>query len=167
MKLYNRLIIFLVILHATSVHAGIFDFFKFATKKSDVPTTKIRLPLGIAEKKEQLGYLENELTELQNGQKEFLDKVQGNLDQTTEQINDVKKQIKEAPQEAPFLNSLLSVWNETYQTLFTLQFSYKEILKVLEQHIALLEDFLKDPEFKSLNLKLHSFYTFEELQELS
>ncbi len=168
MKLYNRLIIiFLVVLHAVSIHAGIFDFFKFATKKADLPTTKIRLPLGIAEKKEQLGYLENELTELQNGQKEFLDKVQGNLDQTTEQINDVKKQIKEAPQEAPFLNSLLSVWNETYQTLFTLQFSYKEILKVLEQHIALLEDFLKDPEFKSLNLKLHSFYTFEELQELS
>ena len=80
MKLYNRLIIiFLVVLHVISYMQGYSIFLNLLQKRLMLPTTKIRLPLGIAEKKEQLGYLENELTELQNGQKEFLDKVQGNL----------------------------------------------------------------------------------------
>ncbi len=169
MKKYNQLVLaILILMQATHLQGSLFDYFKLAVKKNGPTQAKTRFPLGITEKKEQLQHLQNDLTELQNNQKDFSEKTQINLDQTTAQINEIKQLIKDSPaSEAGFLNRIISILNETYQTLFTLQFSSKELLKIIEQHITLLEDFLKDPEFKSLDLKLHSFYTFEELQELS
>lgn len=169
MKKYNSLVIIaLILIQTATLQGGLFDYFKLGFKQNETTQTKIRFPLGIAEKKEQLEHLKSDETDLQNNQKDFLEKIQSHLDEITVQINEIKKLIKESPEsEIAFLNRLLSVLNETYQTLFTLQFSSKELLMIIEQHITLLEDFLKDPEFKSLDLKLHSFYTFEELQELS
>jgi len=170
MKIYNQLIIImLIVVQTANIQGGLFDYFKSSIKTNEPTQAKVRFtPLGVAEKDEQLKYLQTDKAELQNNQKDFLEKTQTNLDQTTAQINQTKQLIKDSPAtETGFLNRILSILNETYQTLFTLQFSSKELLTIIGQHISLLEDFLKDPEFKSLDLKLHSFYTFEELQELS
>ena len=90
---------------------------------------------------------------------EFLATIQSHLDQNSIAINEIKeKQIGASTQELPFLNKVLSILNETYQTLFNLQFFRKELINNIEQHIQLIESYLKDPEFKSISLNIQSFY---------
>lgn len=148
-------------------YTGIFNYLGFGSTQNESPS-KLRIPLGINEKKEQLERLKTDLKELESTQKEFLTTIQSHLDQNTSAINEIKeKQINATTKELPFLNKVLSLLNETYQTLFNLQFFKKELISTIEQHISILESFLKDPESKSANLTVQSFYTFDDLQEMT
>lgn len=145
--------------------AGIFDYLNFENTSSE-GQTKIRLPLGINEKKEQLERLKNDQLELQKTDEEFLKSIQANLDQATASINETKGKLIEAdPKDITFYNKILSILNENYQTLFNLQFFRKELISIIEQHISVLENYLKDYDLKTLNLKVQSFYTFDDLQD--
>jgi small-conductance mechanosensitive channel len=149
--------------------AGLLDYFGIGnSQKQNEPQNKIRIPLGINEKKDQLERLKADLAELQSTEKEFLETIQTNLDQTTAEINETKNKLSEASaKDITFLNKVLSVLNEIYQTLFNLQFVRKELITIIEQHITALENFLKDPDFKALVLKDQSFYTFDDLQKIN
>jgi DNA repair exonuclease SbcCD ATPase subunit len=150
-----------------SSQANLSDYFGFGTAQNETQKSRLFSP-GLNEKKDQLERLRADLTELQSTEKEFLETIQSNLDQTTTAINEIKAKLTDASaKDLPFLNKILSILNETYQTLFNLQFFRKELISFIEQHIALLESFLKDPDFKSLILKVQSFYTFDDLQELN
>lgn len=151
--------------------ANLFDYFGFGTAQNENQNKVVsRLPLGgLHERNDQLVRLKADLAELQSTEKEFLETIQSNLDQTTAAINDVKNKLADTSttKDTPYLNKILSILNETYQTLFNIQFYRKELIAIIEQHSAALESFLKDPDFKSLILKVQSFYTFDDLQELN
>lgn len=166
-KNITSLALLLLICWTTTTFSGFFNYLGFGSSQSESPS-KLRIPLGITEKKEQLERLKADLQELESTQKEFLETIQLNLDQNTAAINEIKeKQVNASTKELPFLNKVLSLLNETYQTLFNLQYFRKELITNIEQHIHLIESFLKDPDVKSINLAPQSFYTFNDLQEVA
>ena len=115
MKKFNYSItLFFLITSISLSHASLFDYFGFGTTQNE-NQSKIRIPLGINEKKEQLERLKADLFELQKTEKEFLDTIQTQLDLTTTAINETKKKLGEAsPKDSAFLNKALSNLNETY-----------------------------------------------------
>ncbi len=168
MNAYKNIITFFLLLIASFYcNAGLLDYFT-TSAPSENQQAKIRLPLGINERKNQLEHLKLELKELHATAKDFAHTIQLNLDQTSNEIKETKAKLAQASaKDVSFLNKVLSILNETYQTLFNLQFYRKELVSIIEQHTALLENFLKDPDFKSLHLKEQSFYTFDDLQEFN
>ena len=156
-----RLLCMLLIM-SFGLHADILDVFKFGEKEN----AKLILAPGIGERQEQLEHLKKDLTTAKAQEKEFNDQVQSIWDSLNQQISDVKNAILQADtKDLDFLNTKLSLLNELYQILFNLQFLYKGLITTIEQHIKVLEDYLKDSDFKSFEPQVHAFYTFEDLEE--
>lgn len=162
MIVISRSIVCVLFLLAGSLHADIFDVFKFGDKEN----AKVILPSGIGERQEQLEYLKSELVTAKAQEKEFNDQVQGIWDGINQQINEVKSAISQADaKDIDFLNTKLSLLNELYQILFNIQFLHKGLINTIEQHIKILEDYLKDPDFKAYAPQVHAFYSFDDLEE--
>jgi small-conductance mechanosensitive channel len=129
---------------------------------------KTLLTPGKDQREEQLEHLKSDIVQLQSYTKEYLKNTQVTLDVIGRQEEEIKAQLKQPEaKDQDFLHKKLSLLNENQQILFNIQFVHKEILALVESHAKLLEEYLKDPGFKSLNLEERSFYTFDMAQTLN
>lgn len=149
-----------LLLSPTIYSASLLDYLGLDKYKEP---NKVYLPAGISEKKEQLGRLKSSLDSFRVTSKSIAEKIQTELDNITPQINDIKNKLKSSPESADLLQRL-SVLNETYQTLFDIQFTIKQIISLIEQCIKILEDYLKDPELKVLASEKHAIASFEDFK---
>lgn len=117
------------------------------------------------EREVQLSHLKEEYLKIKNNTQEQLKALQDNVVQIDRQVNETKNQIKEAPSpEQEFLKKKFSLLSETYQTKLDIQFTLKEIPYTVEQHIKVLEEYTKDPDFKGLILEPRAFYPYDVVQ---
>lgn len=88
--------------------------------------------------------------------------------ETTKAIKDVNTQLRQKPTDS-FLNTKIAILNEIYQSLKDIQTSRKQKSSLLNSHIKLLQDYLKDPnltEYLKEYREEKRFYTFKNLQNL-
>jgi small-conductance mechanosensitive channel len=149
-----------------SLIIGLLVGFQATNSGQLIDATKIFTP-DRDEREEQLAGFKSEFEKLQDSTETESKAIQDNLEQINRQINTTKDQIAIAPvEEQEFLNKKVAILNEIYQTLFNIQFVHKEILSTLEQHIKLLEEYKKDPNYKGLILEPRSFYSYELVQNV-
>ena len=92
MNAYKKIIIFFLLLITNSYcQAGLLDYFKTAVPTENL--NKVRLPLGINERTNQLEHLKLELKDLHATDKDFTQSLQVQLDQTDQQIKEIKAVI--------------------------------------------------------------------------
>lgn len=91
--------------------------------------------------------------------------IKATLEKVSEQIALIKDKLKEG--RSDFLQRKIAVLNEMQQTLIDIQLTRKQAAINLEQQIKVLEEYLKDPQFKSLTIDTREFYSFENLQSIS
>lgn len=135
------------------------------------PSKLTRTLLTPAESKneyeEQIKHLKEELEKLQDvAAQEKQKSIQENLNQINKTIIQIKTDLKDATgPEQEFLNKKMSVLNEQYQTLLNIQFTVKEVVSTLEQHIKMLQEYQKDPGHKSLVLEPRAVYSYDDVQQ--
>lgn len=118
---------------------------------------------------EQLKHLKSEHTKLQEDPYEKKrQQLRTTLEETNKTIDDIKKSLSDTleRQVQEFLEQKLALFNEKYQTIFTTLDIMKEEAATLEEHIQLLENHQKDPNFKSLTLEPKAIYSYETVQGL-
>ena len=93
-----------------------------------------------------------------------------------QQINENEAQIAKTQQDLDvakksnvreFLTQKSTLLKEIHQLLLSKRITRKEIISMLEQHIKLLEGYLKDPQFNALKLEPKSYYSIEQLEKAS
>ncbi len=117
---------------------------------------------------DQENYLERlkaEKSELDQARAKIDDLLKAQLEKTHQQIALIKDRLREHTDE--FLQRKLALLNELQQTLIDMQLARKQVALTLEQQIKLLEEYLKDPTFTSLSIDARSFYSFDNLQQIS
>jgi len=67
--------------------------------------------------------------------------------------------------EKDYYNTILSILNETAQLLLDMQLLRQKGLQTIDMHISVLENYLKDPYFKSVKTEVSAVYLFEDLQK--
>ncbi|MEX0672163.1 MAG: mechanosensitive ion channel domain-containing protein [Candidatus Babeliales bacterium] len=176
MNTYSKKLLVIIIfffLVPTPIAAGLFDLFKGDTKTDQ--QAPIFIAGGIEEKRHQVKTLEEEHAQLQEQEKAETVVLQENLDKVNKAIGLVKERLlaivdqaePDAEREREFLNLKLTKLNTEYQTLIDLQLSRKQRLTVIGEHITLLQNYLKEPTFKTVHIEKKAFYTFNDLQALN
>jgi small-conductance mechanosensitive channel len=149
---YTILSFFSLIGSQPLVGVNIFDPTKLFTPEKD-------------EREVQLKHLKEDYQKIKEQTLGKLKTLQENITHVDRTINEVKNQLKDAAStDQEFLQKKLSLLNETYQTKLDIQFTLKEIPVTVEQQIKILEEYIKDPEFKGLVLEPRSFYPYEVVQ---
>jgi small-conductance mechanosensitive channel len=144
-----------------------FDPLDLIKKQVDLSgSKKFHVAVGAQDKQQLLERLKEEKAELEGDDKQFEEYIKINLERVSHQISFLKERLKES-HAGEFLNKKLSLLNETHQTLIDMQLSRKQLSIYVEQHIKILEEYFKDPEFRSNVLDVRSFYSFENLQGIS
>jgi len=78
--------------------------------------------------------------------------------------------MKISPQSIDFFNNKLEIINDTYQDIKDMQSLRKQIELTIEEHINILENYIKDPNFKEIIIEFaeqKKFYSFEDLQKIN
>lgn len=130
---------------------------------------KKAIPLGISfvhEKQEVLKHAQEEYQILskEHADKEIEDK--NALERIDKAIKQAENQEVTSDQEE-FLTNKISILNEIHQAILNVTFARKFELSILEKHMSLLQDYIKDPDFKSTAIDVKSFYTITDLQAAS
>lgn len=141
------------------------------TKGIEIPEPKAEFAFGeIGKAEQQLKELRNELSKSQEKNDEFKAIYSKKISDITTEIKKINNQIIKNPQNLDFLNSKLEILQETYQDIKSIQASRKQRLLFLEEHIKILENYLKDPNFKDLTNEFNDpkkFYSFDDLQKIN
>lgn len=156
-------ILTLLLLHTWTQAAEWFDPMAWVKNKVE-PGKTIYFAVGSEDKSQVLNKIKEEKEEFEAGQKEFDELIRTNLEKVSVQLTSIKKKLEEGNDE--FLQKKLSILNESHQALIDIQLSRKEIISTIDQQIKVLEEYLKDPEFKALLLEAQSYYSFEHLQNI-
>jgi small-conductance mechanosensitive channel len=97
---------------------------------------------------------------------DLIDALQSQHDKVAKQIAALKEQLDKKENEN-FNRDLLALANEASQVLIDSQLVRRKILGSLDSQIAALENYLKDPNFKSLTVDRKAAYKFENLEKVS
>ncbi|MFI5333356.1 MAG: mechanosensitive ion channel domain-containing protein, partial [Candidatus Babeliales bacterium] len=124
----------------------------------------------IEERQNRLAELQEEQAKLTQAHAAVTSKIKDALAEVSSQLGLIKDALRNKPDDG-FLNKKLVPLNEDYQVLKDLQRTREQLSAVIDQHIKLLQDYLKDPEFKHFKKELkigqQTGYTFEDLQVVS
>jgi small-conductance mechanosensitive channel len=116
---------------------------------------------------EKLQQTKTEELKLNDDQTKVLLDLQGVLSSINEQLTRTRQQrLKAKDLDIPFYDRKLGLLQEIQQTIFTIQLMYKQIATLLQQHIQLLEEVLKDPTFQTYISESHAFYNVQDLQRV-
>lgn len=162
MNSYKKILL-LLLLSSYSVQADIFEW--FGLKQSDA---SLEVVLG-AEKKTEFGLLKKDLETLESKETAFWQEHTAKIDTIKAQINVVESDLQQYPslQEKKFLEKKLIILKTIRQTGSNLKSIWKEIVANEKKHIGVLENYIKDPEFVSLQLDKKSFNSCADLQLLN
>lgn len=160
MKKFIKLL-FPLLLMAHSAQADILKL--LGIKQSDATVDVV---LG-DEKKAEIAVLKNEVTIQEEKEKAFWKDHQQKEDKVKSDIKTLELESRKSNQNINFLNKELLVLKSTKQAFTRIRSTWKEIFVRIKQHITLLEEYVKDPEFASLQLEKKSIYSFEDLQNLN
>jgi len=149
-----------------NLKADLWGFWPFETKKDNSSDNQIIIASGSQEKQHQLNILKKEKENLESSEKEFSNNIQAELNSINQRIANIKEKLKDQV-ETNFLNKMLSRLNEVYQLLLDSQFLRKKIVENIDQNIEILENYLKDPDFKNIKLEAKTAYKFESLYKIS
>ncbi len=138
-------------------------------QSADQGAPGIYIGTGVAaDKQPVLDALKRDRAQIQEEEQKFSDDAAAHLEKIVARIDRLNKRLAGA-QDATydFVQQLLALAKETRHVLKELPVARKQMIGWVDQHIKLLEEYLKDPEFKSLALEPRSFYSFEEFQQVS
>lgn len=122
--------------------------------------------VGDVQKREHtLESLKQEKDRLQS--EESFAKNQQDLNKVNDLILSYKQKLANARDgEKDYYSTVLSVLSETVQLLLDIQLSRQKNIQTIDKHVAVLENFLKNPNFKSSKTEIGTIYTFDDLQKL-
>jgi len=165
-KKYLRLLLSVFILNTAAIHGGNFigKIFKQIGPKTEGIAFGI---VGKAEK--QLAELKEEKKGLQEEKKQFTENINKKLAELVAEIRRITALIGKRPENQDFLSRKLDIVNETYQAVKDLQTLRAQLVSLLDEHIALLEGYLNDTDFKDYikdYREQRRFYSFNDLQNL-
>lgn len=164
-------ILFLLSLTCTNKinSGGIIDVITKGIELPQPETPKISFgEVGKAE--QQVRELKNDLTKLKDKDAEFKTLTNKKILDINNEIKKINSQMKISPQSLDFFNNKLEIINDTYQDIKDMQSLRKQIEITLEEHIKILENYIKDPNFKELIIEFaeqKKFYSFEDLQKIN
>ncbi len=122
------------------------------------------------EKRKLHDQLIEEKAQQEKESKEFLAKIKERNDGIAQDLEKVTEELKRQPEDE-FLNKKLALLHEHDRIIKHWQQLYDQIATTQEQHIALLQDYLKDlnlQEYKKvLNIADKDTFTFEDLHQLN
>jgi len=153
---------YLVLMSVFPVYGS--DFFSFGSSKNENP--QLQVILG-NEKKTEYSFLEKEIPKLEEQQKQAQQEITPLMERTKSDLAAIESDIRRYGKTDGFLTKKRSFLQSLMQTFSLILGSWTTILSVQKQHIVVLEDYLKDPEFGSLKEQQKSYYTFEDLEALN
>ncbi|HZW61065.1 MAG TPA: mechanosensitive ion channel domain-containing protein [Candidatus Babeliales bacterium] len=162
------LLSFLCIAQINLADNGVVDTLEKVGIKLPVETPTI-FPTLLEEKQQKLADLQKEKKQLEDTGKTFAQTVTTHAEEVKVQLDLVTDGLKRDPEDE-FLNKELALLNERYQIIKNLQQSREQLVAILDEHINLLQDYLKDPglqEYKREHLAAREIYSLEDLQNLS
>jgi small-conductance mechanosensitive channel len=158
-----RLVIFLVMITSSYSVFPLLNLLRLAPEQG--LKAKLPLPTGANDKQEHLAALQADLEEQKSNNEERQRTIAHDLEQLDATLEPIKEQLRRATgSQLEFLNKEQALLNETRQVLLTMQFASNQIAVPLEQHIILLQDYLYDVNFTSLQLPDRSFFTYQEFE---
>ncbi|NBP01201.1 MAG: hypothetical protein EBU90_13890 [Proteobacteria bacterium] len=162
MNSYKKFLL-MFFLATPAVKADIFEW--FGLKQGDA---SLEVVLG-AEKKTEFEILKKDLEALEAKENAFWQEYAAKIDTIKAQINVVESNLQQYPsnQEKKFLEKKLFVLRTIKQIGSNLKSTFKEVIANQKKHVVILENYLKDPEFVSLQLEKKSFHSFSDLQALN
>ncbi len=152
--------------------SGIIDSIEKAGKKLLGPVEQAQkiFPSAVEERQTRLAEVLKERQALEETNKAFLETTTRQLEEIKAQLDNIAASLKKEPEDE-FLNKKLSILNEHYQTIKSLQQSREQFILLLDQHSAFLQEYLKDPNLKEyvkeLKIAHKDAYTFEDLHALN
>lgn len=142
----------------------------FGIKTLEIPGfTKSQASLDVKigqEKQSDLTALKVELENLEKKEALFWQENNPKIETVKSQITSLEETVKDTEKPEPFVTKKLLLLKSIRQVTSTIKSTWKEIFAGVKQHIAVLEAYVKDPEFSSLQLEKKAFNTFADLQEL-
>jgi len=161
-----RLLLLLSVLNPISIHGG--GFIGKIIKQLGPKTEGIVFGIvGKAEK--QLTELKQEKENLKDTEKTFTEDTNKKLAEIIAERSRVNALTRRQPANQDFLSRKLAILNETYQEIKDLQALRAKLISLLDDHINLLDGYIKDTEFKEYIKEYREqkrFYTFNDLQNL-
>ncbi len=162
----------LLIAQAMLIRAeSVIEGFGKAGKKllAPVEASQKMFPTSVDDKKEKLEELLKLKAQLEAESKKFFDKYHANSEEIKAQLDISIEALKNNPEDE-FLTKKIALENERYQTIKSMQQSREQLVELVKEHIALLQDYIKDPNFKEYKKDLvpqRDTYSLEELQNLT
>lgn len=144
----------------------------FDTKKFLSPDMAQKIfTTTLEERQSKLEELTKERQQLLDSEKNFLTVLTSTIAEVTTQLNAAKHALIKKTDDS-FLNKKLALLNERYQILKDLQHLREQQIIIIDQHVKLLSDYLKDHDFRrykkeELKLGQSNVFTFEDLQAVS
>ena len=158
--------LFIGLLLICSLRADLFDIVPGLSQAKSA-TNLFKFSSATDEKKLQLENLKKEKSNFESNA-ELTNHLQMQYDKTLKQINELKERIQSSKEEdVDFVRDLLVKANETSQILIDSQLLHGKILSSMESQIATLDNYLQDPEFKSLSVDKKTTYKFVDLEKIS
>jgi len=161
-----RLLFLLSIINPINTHCG--GFLGKILKKFGPKTEG--LVFGVVGKAEkQVAELKLEKADLKENEKQFLENTNKKLAEVIAERNKVNSLRRTQPANQDFLTRKLAILNETYQEIKDLQTLRIQLASLLDEHITLLEGYIKDTDFKEYIKEYREqkrFYSFNDLQNL-
>jgi len=125
---------------------------------------ELRIRVG-DKKEEELASLKAKLLDLQKNEDAFMQDMQMRFDKAKQQVMTYEQL---PPQEANSLvPQLLLLAKASVQILTTIKTAHKELISIYKEAVALLEGYVRDPQFEGLLPDKKALYDFQELQSLS
>ncbi len=147
-----------MLLTVGALHADVFDMFSFG--KLDAA---LNVVIGSGKTQEDLGHLRIQLDLLQKQERVL-------HEENHTQIEKIKAQIGACEQNrsytGQYANKLILTLKSSIQVLNTIRSSQKEWIAILKSHIALLEDYVKDPDLAGITGEAKTLYNFDDLKDL-
>jgi small-conductance mechanosensitive channel len=162
-----------LLVYATTVYSSsVVNTLEQAGKKFLAPVEQGQkiFPTSVEEKQGKLNELLAEKERLEKAFKGFSESTVHNVEEIKCQLEGVTAGLKKEPEDE-FLNKKLALLNERYQVIKNVQQSREQLITLLDQHITLLQEYLKDPNLKEykkdLKVLQKDSYTFEDLHQLN
>lgn len=157
----KKLLLLLISMYTTQ--AG---FFNILTPSSDKQT--IIVSTDAAEKRERLKLLLDERAELESKEKDTSALLQKEIEQLNDRIKQKEHNLLERtfPSEKKHLQEAVALLQEIKQYTHEISITQQSIKSLTDQEIALIEDYLKDPNFESLTIESQTYFSYENLYNL-
>ncbi|MBT3455834.1 mechanosensitive ion channel, partial [bacterium] len=125
----------------------------------------VKLVTGVGEKQAQLEGLLAYKKGLSDKEDDFLASLKSGINNVNGKTSNYKNSLTVAPSyEHAFLNKCIGILSKEYQSFLNMQIYNKQLFSVVDQHIKLLNSYLKDSGFKSVVLDRRSVYHFSDLE---